>query len=115
MIFLGTRIHVRAAVDEQFDEVEYGRAIDAFVDSVIQVHIADINGGPQRGSAPEVRSIYVGPMIEEKSRYVEVVIEDGHEQRTNFVRIGEFHISPSTDQRPCFFDAAVPRRVPYSG
>ena len=46
MILLGTSVHVRAAVEKQFDELEDAPAIDTLVYSVIQIQIAKIDGCP---------------------------------------------------------------------
>src|SRR5262245_35896597 len=107
MIFLSSSIHVSATVDQQLDEIENRVAIDALVDSVIQIHVAQVDDGPYRCTAPEIPSIGVCAVIEEKSGDIEMVIEDRHEQRCDLIRIRQLDIRACTDQQTRFLQPAV--------
>src|SRR5262245_23304789 len=107
MVLLSASVYVCAAVQKQFDEIEHGSSIDAFIHTMIQIHIANIDGCPQRRAAPKVLGVNVRAMIEEKLGHIEVIIQDGHEQRLDLVGIGKFHIAAGGDYGARRFKPAV--------
>ena len=68
-ILARARVGIGAALEQQFDEVQRGRAVDAVVAlGAVDVEIADVDGGPKRRLAIPVRGVDVGAALDEVAR-----------------------------------------------
>ena len=75
--FLHAHVDVGAAVEQEPDQLEQRRAIDAVDErAVVHVHVARLDRGPQRRSAVPVHRLDVGALLDQESRDVRMVVGD---------------------------------------
>src|SRR5262245_16214583 len=59
-------VNFGATIEKQFDEIQHRAAINARIDTMIEIQVAQVDCCPQRGTAPEVIRVHVCIVVDEE-------------------------------------------------
>ena len=79
----------------RLNQLQQPRPVDVVLARAAVFDIAHFDGSPQRRSAPEIRRIDLGAVLNQQIGRVRLVVRDRHEQRTDFVGVGRFTFAPA--------------------
>ncbi len=97
--FPGSRVYIRASVEQAADQLEHRSAIDAVLEGrVVNVEVADVHRLPERTAPVPVLPVHTASVFQQVVRDGHVVIGNCHQQRPDAVGFLRVHIRAGFDQ-----------------
>ena len=110
--FLRSHVRVGAPFEQNVDQPEKRRAIDAVFLSVgVEVLISCFHGGPQRRAAVPIAGPDIRAAIDQEPGDIHVVVRNGLDQRRDAVGVSLVHIGLRRHEGLDDVEAAVARVV----
>ena len=78
---------------------------------MIEIQIPQLDRRPERRASPEVGRVDFSAVIQQESRDIDVIIENGHQQGADSIRVRKIHVRARGHQQAGLLRPAVPRCI----
>ena len=110
--FLHPHVRIGAAFEQEPDQVEKRRALDAVHErGIVGVHVARLDRGPERRSSVPVAGADIGALVDQQPRDVDVIVRNRGDERRDAVGFDLIDVGAAGQQALHDIEAAVARRV----